>query len=292
MSARLQGFSQAHLKPAADGGIEPLDMKTSTAHWTEYAIEAACLALFMVSAAGFSTLLQHPASPLSPILSSWHAGPMLHRLPMAVAMGLTAVSLIYSPLGARSGAHMNPSLTLTFYRLGKVSARDALGYVAAQFLGGSLGILAAVRLFQGLPGDPSVNYAATLPGTGGATTAFAAEAAISFVMMLTVLNVSNTPKIARYTGLCAGALVAIYIVIEAPLSGMSMNPARTLGSNLLAGSRTTLWIYFTAPPLGMLAAAELYARVRGRSRVHCAKLNHAAEGPCIFCAFSLSTTET
>src|SRR5262245_4661220 len=85
-------------------------------HWREYAIEAACLSLFMVSAAGFATLLRHPASPLS----SWDAPAIVHRIPMGIAMGLTAIALIYSPLGQRSGAHMNPSVTLTYFRLGKV----------------------------------------------------------------------------------------------------------------------------------------------------------------------------
>jgi aquaporin Z len=252
-------------------------------HWPEYAIEAGCLALFMLSAAGFSTLLQHPASPVAGALAAWPAGPAAHRVPMALAMGLTAIGLIYSPLGARSGAHMNPSLTLTFYRLGRISGRDATGYILGQFAGGAIGIVAASLLLHGLPGDPSVNYAATVPGAAGAAAAFAAEAGISFLMMSVVLVGSNTPSLARYTGLFAGALVAIYIVFEAPLSGMSMNPARTLGSNVLARSTESLWIYFTAPPLGMLLAAEAYARLRGLPRVACAKLNHPAAGRCIFC---------
>jgi aquaporin Z len=257
-------------------------MKSMTPNWPEYAIEAACLALFMVSAAGFATLLQHPASPVSGVLTAWQAGPLLRRVPMGLAMGLTAIALIYSPLGARSGAHMNPSLTFTYYRLGKIAARDAAGYIAAQFAGGIAGIVAANWLFRGLPADPSVNYAATVPGFGGSATAFLAETVISFLMMAMVLGVSNTPRLARYTGICAGTLVALYIVIEAPVSGMSMNPARTLGSNVLAHATTSLWIYFTAPPLGMLLAAQAHERVRG-GQVRCAKLNHPVTGHCIFC---------
>lgn len=258
-------------------------MQPRIRNWPEYGIEAACLALFMVSAAGFSTLLQHPASPVASALTAWHAGPLLRRVPMGLAMGLTAIGLIYSPLGARSGAHMNPSLTLTYYRLGKVAARDAAAYITAQFAGGVLGIVTATWLFHGLPADPSVNYAATVPGLSGDATAFVAEAVISFLMMAVVLGVSNAPRLARYTGLCAGALIALYIVVEAPLSGTSMNPARTLGSNLLAHATTSLWIYFTAPPLGMLLAAEGYARLCGPHRVRCAKLNHPGSGRCIFC---------
>jgi aquaporin Z len=98
--------------------------------------------------------------------------------------------------------------------------------------------------------------------------------------MLTVLSVSSSRR-AGWTGLCAGCLVALYITIEAPLSGMSMNPARTFGSGLFAHS-PHLWIYFTAPPLGMLAAAELIVRLGRRERVRCAKLHHHQHGPCHF----------
>ena len=250
-------------------------------HWPEYLIEAASLALFMVSAAGFATLLQHPASPVVAALAAAAPSPAVRRVPMGIAMGLTAIGIVYSPFGARSGAHINPAVTLTFLRLGKVSRRDAVGYITAQFVGGTAGVAAAVLLFGGLPADPSVNYVATTPGSAGAAIAFLAELAISFCLMSVVLRISNTPRISRLTGVCAGALVAAYIVIEAPLSGMSMNPARTLGANLLAHSLRALWIYFTAPPLGMLLAAEAYVRTANRP-VRCAKLNHPTSGPCIF----------
>jgi aquaporin Z len=256
-------------------------MDTRTTHWCEYATEAACLGLFMASAASFATLLRHPISPLSSIVGST-AWPFVGRMPMGVAMGLTAAAIIYSPLGQRSGAHMNPAVTLTFLRLGKVAAHDAAGYVAAQFVGGAAGILAVTWILRGLPGDPSVNYVATVPGPAGPFAAFVAESAISFGMMLTVLSVSNTPRLARFTGMCAALLVAVYITIEDPLSGMSMNPARTLGPALLAHTGRSLWIYFTAPPLGMLVAAELFVRRHGRRGVRCAKLHHPADGPCIF----------
>jgi aquaporin Z len=113
--------------------------------------------------------------------------------------------------------------------------------------------------------------------------AFGAEALITFVLMWVILVVSNHPRRAHLTGLCAGLLVALYIAIEAPLSGMSMNPARTLGSAVFAGDWTALWVYFIAPPLGMLAAAELYLRRRGRDAVFCAKLCHAEGVRCMFC---------
>jgi aquaporin Z len=95
--------------------------------------------------------------------------------------------------------------------------------------------------------------------------------------------VSNTPRLARYTGLFCGALVATYISVEAPLSGMSMNPARTFGPAFVAQMWDGLWVYFTAPPLGMLMAAQVYLRLRGPATVGCAKLDHQNEKRCIFC---------
>jgi len=253
-----------------------------TIHWPEYAIEACCLGLFMLSATGCAIALQHPHSPLSP----WIVSAMVGRMPMGLAMGLTAALLIYSPFGRRSGAHMNPAVTLTFFRLGKISAADAAAYVAAQFVGGAAGMVVAILLFGSLPADPTVNYVVTTPGAAGPVVAFVAETAISFLLMLTVLGVSNTPRVASFTGLAAAFLVAMFITFEAPLSGMSMNPARTLASALFAHS-SSLWIYFIAPVLGMLGAAELFVRVAGRARIRCAKLHHRFDIPCIFhCGYS------
>jgi aquaporin Z len=205
-------------------------------------------------------------------------------------MGLTAISIIYSPLGKQSGAHFNPSVTLTFYRLGKIEGWDALFYVVAQFAGGIIGTLLAALLLRSTLGHPSVNYVATLPGNYGVTVAFLAEVVITFILMLVVLNISNRTNLARYTGLFSGALVATYITLEAPISGMSMNPARTFGSAFTGRIWTALWIYFTAPPLGMLLAAEVYLRLKGARSVLCAKLHHNNDQRCIFrCKFKQCT---
>lgn len=250
---------------------------SNSLHWPEYLIEAGAIGVFMVSAAVFAAVLYYPSSPVFGAVSN----DLVRRALMGLAMGATAVAIIYSPWGQRSGAHLNPAVTLTFFRLGKVARQDLLGYVIAQFAGAIVGIAAAAAALHGIVSDPSVHYVATRPGPTGDAVAFLAEAAISFVLMLTVLAVSNHARLAPFTGLCAGLLVWTYIMVEAPLSGMSMNPARTLGSAVVAGDYLGLWIYFTAPPLGMLLAAELFTRSRG-ARVLCAKLHHPHNGPCIF----------
>jgi aquaporin Z len=253
------------------------------AHWPEYLIEATGLGLFMVSACLFTALLEYPGSPIRQALTE----PWVRRALIGLAMGLTAIALIYSPWGKRSGAHLNPAVTLTFWRLHKVPTRDALFYILAQCIGAVAGVmLSLVLLGTSVLADPSVNYVLTQPGPAGVLPAFAGELLISVGMMLTVLTVSNRPAINRYTGILAGALVAIYITVEAPWSGMSMNPARSLGSALPAQVWSDLWIYFLAPPLGMLLAAEVYLRLHGAAAVLCCKLHHDNDQPCPFnCRF-------
>jgi aquaporin Z len=247
-------------------------------HWPEYLMEAAGLGLFMISACVFTVLVMHPASPAG----HWIVHPLLKRAVIGVAMGLTAIGLIYSPWGKQSGAHFNPSVTLAFLRLGKVAAWDAFFYIVSQFVGAVIGVWLCAILLAPWISDPQVNYAVTTPGSLGPGVAFISEFVISFVLMTTVLLVSNSKRLPAFTGVLAGVLVATYITLEAPLSGMSMNPARTFGSDLPPHVWRYLWLYFTAPPLGMLAAAEIYRRLAGADNVICAKLHHGTNECCIF----------
>jgi aquaporin Z len=253
--------------------------ETFKRHWPEYLMEAAGLGLFMVSACLVTILLEHPSSPIRNALPD----PVTRRALIGLAMGLTAVSIIYSPWGKQSGAHLNPAVTLAFLRLGKIQPADALGYVAAQFLGGVTGVLLVALPLMSYLADPSVNYAVTVPGIDGPGAAFAGEAMIAFGLMFVVLTVSNRPRVARFTGLFAGVLVATYITLEAPLSGMSMNPARTMASAVPSRIWTSLWIYFTAPVIGMLAAAQLFLWFRTTRVIACPKLHHDNPFRCIFC---------
>ncbi len=254
-------------------------------HLPEYLIEAWGLGMFMLSAGFFGTLLEYPGSPVHAALPD----PIVRRVLMGLAMGLTASALIYSPWGRQSGAHLNPATTLTFVRLGKVRVQDGFFYVLAQFAGGALGaglvLLCLGAAFQAAP----VRCVATLPGPAGAGPAFVAEVAITFLLMSVVLWASNSARLHAWTGVLAGCLVATYITFEAPLSGMSMNPARTTASALWASAWDAAWVYFTAPVLGMLLAAETYVRTRGLKNVLCAKLNHHTQRRCIFhCGYARS----
>lgn len=260
----------------AERGLHPV-----RDHWPEYAIEAVLLGTFMFSACLFAVLLFYPGWPVTQLIPD----PFQRRVLMGVAMGVTAITLNYSPWGKRSGAHYNPAVTLTFTRLGKIAPGDALGYVMAQFIGAVIGVFLAALLVREMLADSAVHYVVTRPGPGGSLVAFLAEVVISSILMTVVLITSNRSNLARYTGLFAGLLVATFITVEAPLSGMSMNPARTVGSGFWANDWAALWVYFTAPPLGMLLAAELYLRRHGPYGVFCAKLHHLNGQRCIFCEY-------
>lgn len=245
-------------------------------HWPEYLMEAAGLGIIMISTCVVDALLEYPLSPVRQTIRD----PLVRTILRGLARALTAVGLVYSPWGKQSGAHFNPAVTLTFWWLGKVAAWDAWYYTGAQFLGALAGALLTAALLGPWVTDPAVDYAVTVPGPAGQAAAFLAEFLISFGLMLAVLIASNNRRAARFTGLLAGALVAIYFVVERPYSGMSMNPARTLASAVPAQIWTGLWLYFAAPLLGMVVAGEVYLLRFGR--VYCAKLHHGNDKRCIF----------
>src|SRR5256885_8261990 len=122
-----------------------------TKHWPEYLMEAAGLGLFMISACTVAVILDHPAS----LVRSAIPNSFVRRILGGVAMGLTAMGLIYSPWGKRSGAHLNPSTTLIFFRLGKIEPADAFFYTFSQFAGGVAGGLFSASFLGGAGFGPA-----------------------------------------------------------------------------------------------------------------------------------------
>ena len=171
-------------------------------HWPEYLIEAWALGSFMVSAAVFTTLFEYPVSPLRAAIPD----PDLRRALIGIAMGLTAIGLIMSPWGKRSGAHMNPAVTLAFWRLGKVAGADAFFYVIAQCMGGIAGVLIAGALLRDAFMNAPIRSVVTVPGASGAGPALAAELAISALMMWTVLQISSSRRFAASTAYAAACI--------------------------------------------------------------------------------------
>jgi aquaporin Z len=247
-------------------------------NWRLYVYESVELATFMVAVCFVSVWLFDPACPILHLLPS----SALRRLFMGIAMGTTAVLIIQSPLGKRSGAHFNPAITFTYFRLGKIGIWDAIFYVTFQFLGGVYGVgLSAICLGKSLAA-PSVDYVVTVPGCYGIAAAFFAELFMAALLMAVVLWFSNRPAFSKYTSYLVGILITFYVLIFAPVSGFSINPARTVGSAVFAGLWTAVWLYFVAPVLGMMMAAEVHLRAYGIDSILCAKLHTDPDYPCPF----------
>lgn len=259
-----------------------MSMKSSLReHWPEYLIEIALLAVFMVSVGVLVTVFEAPRSLLYSLIPNTTLRIVLLATSVSTVLGL----LIQSPWGKRSGAHMNPAITIAFLRLEKIHPWDALFYVLAQAMGGTLGI-ALVAWAMGSPfTDPPVQYAVTVPGPAGEIVAFMAETLISFLLMATILICVSSPRLMRFTALAIGVLVDVLIIIEAPLSGTSMNPARTLASAVPGMMWQHIWVYLAGPPLGMFVAAQLHKHSLKNAEYGCAKLLHPPNVRCIHCGY-------
>jgi aquaporin Z len=270
----LRYLKQTEIRRALDKPLVSLFKR----NWPLYVCEAIELGIFMVSACAFSLLLFDPSSPVFRALPS----AIVRRILMAIAMGITAVLIIHSPMGKRSGAHFNPAVTLTYLRLGKIGLCDAVFYVVFQFIGGIVGVAVAAAILGKSLSNPAVDYAVTVPGRYGTVAAFLAELFMAIVLMTVVLVLSNRTRLAAYVSYSIGVLIALYTFFFAPISGFSINPARTAGSAFFANVWTAGWLYFVAPLLGMLCAAEIYAKINGDARVLCAKLHPDPSFPCPF----------
>jgi aquaporin Z len=247
-------------------------------NWPLYVCEAIELALFMLSACAFTIFLFDPSWPAS----HWFPSATTRRALMGIAMGITAVLIIQSPMGKRSGAHFNPAITLTYFRLGKIKLWDAVFYVFFQFIGAVLGVAVAAAILGSSLSKPAVNYVVTVPGPYGTAAAFLAELFMASLLMTLVLLMSNRVHLASYVSYVVGSVIVFCVFVFAPVSGFSINPARTTGSAFFAGVWTAGWLYFVAPLLGMLSAAEVYVRINGDDRVLCAKLHPNSAFPCPF----------
>jgi len=257
-------------------------------HWFLYVYEGAELAIFMLSACFGAVALYSTSSSIPAELPNT----ALRGLLMGAAMGLTAVLIIHSPMGKASGAHFNPAITLTYLRLGKIAPWDAAFYVVGQFTGGVAGVWVSALILGRRLALPPVQYVITVPGIYGTAAAFGAEFLMAALMMGTVLWTTNRANLARYTSYIVGVLITFYVLIFGPVSGFSINPARTVGSAYFAHVWTASWLYFIAPPLGMLLAAQVYVMLYGIAHVLCAKLHHTPSYLCHFdCGYNRGEEE-
>lgn len=228
-------------------------------HWRHYLAEAAGLAFFIMSASIITTQLRYKEAWLHGIITT----PFAQLATLGLLMSFVVAAIVYTPWGNKSGAHINPAVTIAMWRLGKIDTHDALFYIFSQFVGAVAAVqIAGLILGAGYMKD-GTNYVVTQPGPAGATAAFIAEWIISFVLMMVLMWALNDEKREKYAGLMLAILLGFYLVVEEPFSGMSLNPARSFASAFAAREWKDFWIYFVAPISAMLAAAEIFRFATG-----------------------------
>jgi aquaporin Z len=254
-------------------------------HLPEYLAEFLGTAIMMTIGIGAVVFMWHEGSVMESLVPSEPARRLLTGL--LFAGGGTAVVL--SPLGQRSGGHLNPAMTLAFWWKGQIGTVDAIAYACAQLLGALLGIWVVATV--GGEAAQSVRLGITLPGEGYTVLqAFVAEFVITFLLVLLILYCVSNHRFAGSTPYLAGLLVAFLVFVEAPISGTSLNPARSFAPALFEGDFTHHWLYWVAPMLGAVAAVTVIGRIVDvAKRPGCAKLFHTERYRCIFldCAYEV-----
>lgn len=181
------------------------------------------------------------------IINEVSHGAITH-LGIALTFGLIVLAMIYT-VGDVSGAHLNPAVTLGFAAASRFPWSDVPGYVAAQ-VGGALLASGTLRLLF----PENATLGATLPA-GSASQSFVLEIVLTFFLMLVILSVSTGAKEKGATaGIAIGAVIALEATFAGPISGASMNPARSLAPALMSGHLEHLWVYLAGPSLGALLA--------------------------------------
>jgi len=192
------------------------------------------------------------------IVTDAERGGALGALGVAVVFGLVILAAI-AALGHVSGAHFNPAVSVAFWLTRHLPARDLGVYVVAQLLGA----LAAALLLWVLWPDQPANLGATVPSID-AGRALLLEGVMSALLMLVILSVAtDTRAVGAPAAIAIGATVALDAAFGGPLTGASMNPARTLGPALVSGEFRDLWVYLAGPVGGAVLGGLAYQAVRG-----------------------------
>ena len=200
------------------------------------------------------------------VLQSSTAGPLSYNsLAVALAFGL-ALTIVVAAIGHVSGAHVNPAVTLGLAATNKFPWRFVPIYVGAQLVGAILGAI-AVWITYGELGRELADVAATFPAEDvGDIQAFAVEVLVTFILVFVVISVATDDRApAGVAPLAVGFALACGVLIAGPVTGGSLNPARTLGPMILAGRFDAVWVYILAPIVGAVLAAFVYDRFASRS---------------------------
>jgi aquaporin Z len=234
--------------------------------WRPFLSEAVGTALLVLVGLSLVTIMFGTGSPIPPVLPNEG----LRRLITGFLFGTTGALIALSPVGKVSGAHINPAVTLGFRLMGKIDTGVAFGYIVAQLMGGIVGCVPL--LAWGSMGQ-SVAYGATVPGQGySELSALVGEVVTTFVMVALLTVFLGFRSIRPFTPAIFPPLYSIMVFLEAPISGTSTNPARSLGPAVVSGQWAGWWIYWVGPLVGMVLA--LFVCSFMARRIEVAKVYH------------------
>lgn len=226
-------------------------------HWPYYLAEAIGLGIFVGASSLAAVFFNHPDAPGRQWLGD---NELLRRGAVGIIIAVVLVGVSLNTWGKRSGAHINPAVTVAFWQLGSVRGVDAFWYIVAQFVGAvAAGELMLKLLHKWYP-HPDVHFNITKPGPAGWAVALLAEFIISGIMAGVLLLALHSQRLKKAAPWLLAGLIALYIVFETPLSGMSLNPARSLGTAVAAGQYPALWVYFVGPVAATWLVAVLFKR--------------------------------
>jgi aquaporin Z len=251
--------------------LTPPDATRRPVPWSLYFSEFAGTGLLLLIGLSLAILMFGAGSPIAAALPSEGA----RRAITGFLFGATGGFIALSRVGKESGAHINPAVTLAFWLLGKLDGRTSLGYVAAQIAGAAAGCLPLLA-WGGM--GRSVAFGATLPGEGyPLLTVVMGEAITTFALIAGLCVFLGFRHLRRFTPLLFPFLYGVIVWAEAPISGTSTNPARSLGPALISGRWQGWWIYWVGPLAGTLGAVLACSFLAKRIAV--AKLYHFDSDP-------------
>lgn len=185
------------------------------------------------------------------------AGGQVTGLGIGLVFGLIVLAMIYA-VGPISGAHLNPAVTLAFFSIGRHPAKEIAPYLMAQLLGAVVASFVLSFVFSGRP----TNLGATLPA-GSWGQSFTLEFVLTFMLMFVIMGVAHDDRAeGLMAGVAIGATIALEAILGGPISGASMNPARSFAPAVVSGNFQYHWIYWVAPIFGSIAGAQVYRLIR------------------------------
>lgn len=248
---------------------EKNNIKTIKIPWTLFASEFIGTALLVGIGVSFVILDFGKGSPVIHFIPD--AG--LRRAITGFLFGSTGALVAVSWIGKESGAHINPVVSLGFWARGKIGPVHAIGYMISQLIGGIAGALPL--LLWGRTGS-SINFGGTFPGQGYSVwAAVLGETVTTFALVFLLFLFVGHKKLKRYTPLLFPVLYAVMVYLEAPISGTSTNPARSIGPSLVSGNWSGWWIYWIGPAAGsLIAVAVNRLKLFKKFEIEVAKIYH------------------